>query len=206
MTRTRSFPASALLRVVSATTILGQAPTYPTDRVLTHREQAPLVKALDPEALRHRAPGADAAREDRHVDHRVARVQRRPGVSLDGAADDLLVAAPHDPRRSANGAAPSIASRSAASTTTGSSRSCRPRNDEQWDGLRKLVEERDPQVIGINTSEAWNHADGLTANEKEQLLKALGPEVLGAREVGRDARGRLARDEDARRDRRPTAT
>jgi hypothetical protein len=48
-------------------------------------------------------------------------------------------------------------------------------NDEQWAGLRKIVEERDPQQIGINTSEAWNHADGLTANEKEQLLKALGP-------------------------------
>ncbi len=44
-------------------------------------------------------------------------------------------------------------------------------NDEQWNGLRKLVEERDPQVIGVNTSEAWNHADGLTANEREQLLE-----------------------------------
>lgn len=48
-------------------------------------------------------------------------------------------------------------------------------NDEQWQGLRKLVEERDPRVIGINTSESWNHADGLTANEKENLIEALGP-------------------------------
>jgi Xaa-Pro aminopeptidase len=48
-------------------------------------------------------------------------------------------------------------------------------NDEQWTGLRKLVEERDPRVIGIDTSDAWNHADGLTANEKEELLAALGP-------------------------------
>ena len=48
-------------------------------------------------------------------------------------------------------------------------------NDGQWEGLRTLVEERNPRVIGINTSEAWNHADGLSANEKEQLLKALGP-------------------------------
>jgi Xaa-Pro aminopeptidase len=47
-------------------------------------------------------------------------------------------------------------------------------NDGQWDGLRKFVEERDPKVIGINTSEAWNHADGLTANEKDNLVKALG--------------------------------
>jgi Xaa-Pro aminopeptidase len=48
-------------------------------------------------------------------------------------------------------------------------------NDEQWKGLRKLVESRDPKVIGINTSNAWSHADGLTANEKEQLFVALGP-------------------------------
>ena len=49
-------------------------------------------------------------------------------------------------------------------------------NDGQWDGLRKLVAERNPKVIGINTSETFNHADGLTANEKDNLLKTLGPE------------------------------
>jgi len=51
----------------------------------------------------------------------------------------------------------------------------RTHNDEQWAGLRTLVEARDPEVIGINTSEAWNHADGLTANEKDNLVRALGP-------------------------------
>jgi Xaa-Pro aminopeptidase len=49
-------------------------------------------------------------------------------------------------------------------------------NDGQWDGLRKLVAERNPKVIGINTSETFNHADGLTANEKDNLMKALGPD------------------------------
>jgi Xaa-Pro aminopeptidase len=48
-------------------------------------------------------------------------------------------------------------------------------NDAQYEGLRKFVEDRDPKVIGINTSEAWNHADGLTANERDNLHKALGP-------------------------------
>ena len=47
-------------------------------------------------------------------------------------------------------------------------------NDAQWEGLRKVVEARNPKVIGINTSDAWNHADGLTANEKDNLLRALG--------------------------------
>ncbi len=49
-------------------------------------------------------------------------------------------------------------------------------NDGQWDGLRKLVAERNPRVIGVNTSETFNHADGLTANEKDNLMKALGAE------------------------------
>ncbi len=47
-------------------------------------------------------------------------------------------------------------------------------NDGQWEGLRALVEKKDPKVIGINESEHWNHADGITANEKRLLLKALG--------------------------------
>jgi Xaa-Pro aminopeptidase len=48
-------------------------------------------------------------------------------------------------------------------------------NDGQWEGLRKVVEERQPKVIGVNTSDAWSHADGLTANEKDSLHRALGP-------------------------------
>ena len=47
-------------------------------------------------------------------------------------------------------------------------------NDKQWEGLRKLVEARNPKVIGVNTSQHWNHADGLTANEKDNLMAALG--------------------------------
>ena len=48
-------------------------------------------------------------------------------------------------------------------------------NDAQYEGLRKLVEERNPKVIGINESDAWQHADGITANEKRRLIDALGP-------------------------------
>jgi len=53
-------------------------------------------------------------------------------------------------------------------------------NDGQYAGLRQLVEEKAPTVIGINESDAWNHADGITANEKRRLLEALGP-VYAAR-------------------------
>jgi Xaa-Pro aminopeptidase len=53
-------------------------------------------------------------------------------------------------------------------------------NDGQWDGLRKVVEARDPKVIGVDVSENYNHADGLTANERDNLMKALGAKY-GAR-------------------------
>ncbi|MEQ9399013.1 MAG: M24 family metallopeptidase [Longimicrobiales bacterium] len=51
----------------------------------------------------------------------------------------------------------------------------RTHNDSQYVGLRTLVEERDPRRIGINVSNSWNHADGLTHNEYLRLADALGP-------------------------------
>lgn len=48
-------------------------------------------------------------------------------------------------------------------------------NDGQWEGLRKVVESRDPKVIGVDVSENSSHADGLSANERDNLMKALGP-------------------------------
>jgi Xaa-Pro aminopeptidase len=48
-------------------------------------------------------------------------------------------------------------------------------NDGQWDGLRTLVDARRPKVIGVNTSETFAHADGLSHNEHVNLMKALGP-------------------------------
>src|SRR5699024_3217866 len=49
-------------------------------------------------------------------------------------------------------------------------------NEKQFEGLRQLIEERDPRRIGINTSERWNHADGLTATQRDALFEALGDE------------------------------
>ena len=75
-------------------------------------------------------------------------------------------------------------------------------NDGQHEGLRKLVDEKNPKVIGINESDSWNHADGITANEKRRLIDALGPAHAAKIQVRRNARGRLARSEAARRARR----
>ena len=52
------------------------------------------------------------------------------------------------------------------------------KNDEQWEGLRQVVGERDPKVIGINTSDIWYHADGLTSTEHQSLINALTPKYV----------------------------
>src|SRR5262245_16426249 len=149
---------------------------YPVDRVLTHREQAPLVRGWIAERFDTLLPG----------------LMRRTGIDM------WIIVSPEyndDP-----------VFRSMAPLTTFSSRrrtilvfvdpgAGKPverlsigrfdydklftlvatPNDGQWDGLRKLVEQRNPRVIGVNTSDAWNHADGLTANERDALVKAIGP-------------------------------
>jgi len=44
---------------------------------------------------------------------------------------------------------------------------------DQWAQLASIVQERDPKKIGINKAEHYGHADGLTANDYEQLVKSL---------------------------------
>ena len=51
----------------------------------------------------------------------------------------------------------------------------RTHNDSQFVNLARLIEERDPARIGINVSDRWNHADGLTHNEYLRLASALSP-------------------------------
>lgn len=46
--------------------------------------------------------------------------------------------------------------------------------DEQWNTLRTLIEERDPQVIQINVSRTFAFTDGLTAGERDGMSEALG--------------------------------
>jgi len=46
-------------------------------------------------------------------------------------------------------------------------------NDEQFEGLLQVVRERDPGTIGVNMSGRWNHADGLTATQRDTLFATL---------------------------------
>jgi Xaa-Pro aminopeptidase len=50
---------------------------------------------------------------------------------------------------------------------------------DQWAQLGKIIRERNPKKIGINKAEHYGHADGLTATDHEQLLKALDPKLQG---------------------------
>jgi hypothetical protein len=68
-------------------------------------------------------------------------------------------------------------SRSAASTTMASSPSCRRTTTRSTKGCDVWSTSVQPARIGINVSNSWNHADGLTHNEHDRLIEALGPSM-----------------------------
>jgi Xaa-Pro aminopeptidase len=170
MTR-RTLALGILLLVIPG---LAKATDYPAGRVLTHREQAPLIKGWIQKRFETVLP-ALMQREKidmwiivsrEYNDDPVFR-SMSPLSTYSSRRRTILVF--HDRGGKVDRLSVGRFDYDGLYTVV------RTANDEQWAGLRKLVEERNPQVIGINTSNAWNHADGLTANEKEQLLKALGP-------------------------------
>lgn len=48
---------------------------------------------------------------------------------------------------------------------------------DPWERLARLVRERNPKRIGVNQSATFAFADGLSAENKENLVRALGPEL-----------------------------
>ena len=52
-------------------------------------------------------------------------------------------------------------------------------NPDQWAQLGKLMTDRKPKKIGINKAEHYGHADGLTANDYDNVLRVL-PKSLHA--------------------------
>jgi hypothetical protein len=47
--------------------------------------------------------------------------------------------------------------------------------DQQWQVLKDAIEERNPKVIGINTSRVFAFSDGLSSGELAGMSEALGP-------------------------------
>src|SRR5918995_699830 len=168
--------------IASVATVAGQTAAYPdpAQRVLTHREQAPLVKSWIQKrfdtvlpALMSRT-GIDmwivVSRE--YNDDPVFR-SMAPLTTFSSRRRTILVFS------NPGGGKPVDRVSIGRFDYDGLFRLVQTHNDAQYDGLRKHVEERDPRVIGINESDAWNHADGLTANEKRRLVDALGPKFAG---------------------------
>ena len=50
---------------------------------------------------------------------------------------------------------------------------------EQWQVLKRLVEEKNPSTIAVNTSTTWAFADGLSSGESAGMREALGPAWAG---------------------------
>jgi len=148
--------------------------TYPLDRVLTHREQAALVKGwiqkrfdtLLPELMRREKIDMWIVVSREYNDDPVFR-SISPLTTYSSRRRTILVFFD----RGKEGVERLSIGRF---DYDGLYTLVRTGNDAQWEGLRKMVEERDPKAIGLNMSEAWSHADGLTATEKENVLEALG--------------------------------
>lgn len=52
-------------------------------------------------------------------------------------------------------------------------------NADQWAQLGKIIAERNPKKIGVNKAPSWGHADGLTSNDYDNLIRVL-PDNLKA--------------------------
>jgi Xaa-Pro aminopeptidase len=163
--------------------------TYPTGRVLTHREQAPLVKGwivkrfdtLLPALMRREGIDMWILVSREYNDDPVFR-SMAPLTTYSSRRRTILVFFDRgDSRPSMNSGRPELVEGRGTERLSvgrfdydGLYAVVRTPNDGQWEGLRKVVAERDPRVIGLNVSQAWNHADGLTATEKDNLLETLG--------------------------------
>jgi Xaa-Pro aminopeptidase len=166
--------AIVLAIVLSAPAVFTQHAAYPAGRVLTHREQAPLVKGwiqkrfdtVLPALMQREKIDMWIIVSREYNDDPVFR-SMAPLTTYSSRRRTILVF--HEKGGKVEHLSVGRFDYDGLFTVVPTA------NDGQWAGLRKLVEDRDPQVIGIDTSEAWNHADGLTANEKEQLITALGP-------------------------------
>jgi len=47
------------------------------------------------------------------------------------------------------------------------------RQPDQWAQLGKIIEERNPKKVGINKAANYGHADGLTSNDYDNLMRVL---------------------------------
>ena len=169
-----------LLLLTAAPSAVQTSYPDPAQRVLTHREQAPLVKSwivkrfdtILPALMQREGIDMWIIVSREYNDDPVFR-SMAPLTTFSSRRRTILVF--YNP----GGGKPVERVSIGRFDYDGLFRVIATHNDMQYDGLRKFVEERDPKAIGINESDAWNHADGLSANEKRRLTDALGPKYAG---------------------------
>lgn len=180
--RLRRLVSSFALALCLSAPAAAQAPppqtapaALPDDRVLTHREQAPIIK--------------------RWIEERFARVlpalMRREGIDMwiivtreyndDPVFRSMSPLTTYASRRRTilvfhdRGPEEGVEALSIGRFDyDGLFKVIPTANDGQWEGLRTLVAERQPNAIGVNMSSSWAHADGLSATERIALERALG--------------------------------
>lgn len=190
--RLRRVVSAAAVTSACAAVVLSAQTQFPADRVLTHREQAPIVKRWIQQRFQQVLPalmrreGIDmwilVSRE--YNDDPVFR-SMAPLTTYSSRRRTILVF--HDRGPSAGVEALSIGRFDYDGLFT----MIRTHNDGQWDGLRKLVDERQPKSIGVNESRLTSHADGLTSTEAQALREALGPHASRIRSAEKLAVGWL---------------
>lgn len=47
---------------------------------------------------------------------------------------------------------------------------------DQWARLKEIIDERNPEKIGINQSEHWQHADGMVLTDYQEMVDGIGEE------------------------------
>ena len=141
----------AILAVGLASAAWTGAPTdYPANRVLTHREQAPLVRAwiekrfdtLLPGLMRREGVDMWIIVSREYNDDPVFR-SMAPLTTYASRRRTILVFFDRGPAKGVERLTIGRFDYDRLFTVA------RTHNDAQWEGLRKVVEERDPKVIGI---------------------------------------------------------
>ncbi len=153
-----------------------EAVDYPTTRVLTHREQAPLVRrwieqrfdTVLPQLMRRTGIDMWIIVSREYNDDPVFR-SMAPLTTFSSRRRTILVFVDRGGDKGVERLSIGRFDYDKLFTVVPTG------NDAQYEGLRALVDERQPRVIGINESEHSNHADGITATEKRLLVNALGP-------------------------------
>jgi Xaa-Pro aminopeptidase len=158
------------------TELLASGQTLPVNRVLTHREQAPLqfrwieqrFQTVLPALMRREGIDMWIVVSREYNDDPVFR-SMAPLTTYSSRRRTILVFFDRGPEKPIDHLSIGRFEYDGLFTLE------RTHNDGQWDGLQKVVDVRNPNAIGVNTSELYSHADGLTANERDNLVKALGP-------------------------------